>query len=86
MSQKILDITIKKSEQYPGITYARHNFEHTPHRSVFDATVIGFDVHEVPPKPGYNLYKQAYLALKPLGKLLIFDYVKIGNMLLKPLY
>jgi len=86
LSQRMLNIAIKKSKLYPQISYLRHNFEHVHYKNVFDAAVIGFGAHEVPPKPRYNLYKQAYRALKPKGKLLVFDYAMINNKLLKLIY
>ncbi len=86
LSQKMLDIAIAKSNQYPQITYLRHNFEHTPFRNAFDAAVIGFAAHEVPSRPRHNLYRRVYKALKPKGRLLVFDYAGRVNILLRPLF
>ncbi len=86
LSQRMLNIAIKKSNQYPQISYLRHNFEHVHYKNIFDAAVIGFGAHEVPSKPRHNLYKQAYIALKSKGKLLVFDYASINNKFLKLLY
>jgi demethylmenaquinone methyltransferase/2-methoxy-6-polyprenyl-1,4-benzoquinol methylase len=86
LSQRMLSIAIRKSKSYPKISYLRQNFEHVQYNNAFDAAVIGFGSHEVPPKPRHNLYKQASKALKSSGKLLIFDYASPKGMLLKPLY
>jgi demethylmenaquinone methyltransferase/2-methoxy-6-polyprenyl-1,4-benzoquinol methylase len=86
LSQRMLSIAIKKSRQYPKISYLRQNFEHVQYKNTFDATVIGFGAHEVPSTPRHNLYKQAYKALNHHGKLLVFDYAMIKNRLLKNLY
>jgi len=86
LSQRMLSIAIRKSKSYPLISYLRQNFEQVHYKSTFDAAVIGFGAHEVPPKPRHNLYKQTSKALKKGGKLLVFDYVLPENMLLKPLY
>jgi len=85
LSQNMLDIAIRKSEHYPQIKYLRHNFEHAHFRNAFDAAVIGFAAHEVPPGPRHNLYVEAFKALKPGGRLLVFDYASGVNLLLRPL-
>jgi demethylmenaquinone methyltransferase/2-methoxy-6-polyprenyl-1,4-benzoquinol methylase len=86
LSQRMLNIAIKKSKPFNNISYERRNFEHVPYKNTFDAAVISFGAHEVPPEPRLNLYKQAYKALKPKAKLLLFDYASPKGMLLKPLY
>ncbi|MBR9683095.1 class I SAM-dependent methyltransferase [Candidatus Woesearchaeota archaeon] len=86
LSQRMLNIAIKKSKQCPQISYLWHNFEHMHYKNLFDAVVVGFGAHEVPPEPRHNLYKQAYKALKPKGKLLIFDYAMIRNKPLRLFY
>lgn len=86
LSQRMLNIAIRKSKQYPQISYFRHNFEHVPYKNVFDAAVISFGTHEVPPEPRRNLYKQTYKALRPKGKLLVFDYATINNKAFKLIY
>lgn len=86
LSQRMLQIAIKKSGDYPKISYLRQNFEHVNYENRFDAAVIGFGAHEVPPKPRHNLYKQAFKTLKPKGKLLLFDYASPKGTLSKHLY
>lgn len=85
LSEEMLKVAVKKSAQYPQIRYLRHNFEHTHFRNAFDAAVIGFAAHEVPSGPRHNLYREAFKALRPGGRLLIFDYAGRVNLLLRPL-
>jgi len=85
LSEEMLKIAIKKSRQYPQIKYIRHNFEHTHFRNAFNAATVGFAAHEVPPGPRHNLYREAFKALKPKGRLLVFDYASEVNILLRPL-
>lgn len=86
LSERMLNITIKKSIKYPQIAYERKNFENLNYRNKFDLVSIAFGAHEVPSKPRRNLYLQCNKALKNKRKLLVFELARTDSILIKPFY
>lgn len=86
LSRRMLKHAMRKARTLGNVSFARMNVEDAGSPSGYDAASIGFAAHELPPEARLALYRRAHDALKPGGRLLVFDYARVEAPLVSLLY